>query len=119
MRFTTFPADPRLSLRTIHHRHEASVFHTFLHSLIGLLLITILFIAGAAVSNRYWCDLSWCWDNTHCRLLTVLLGFAWSCAILSIILLLLEFFWVIHHKAWKQPMHGYYEEPRKGWWGRR
>jgi hypothetical protein len=107
---------PLLSLRTIHHRHQYSIFHTFLHSLIGLLALSILYIAGAATAASYWSSLSWCWKYHACRLLTVLHAFAWVCAVLAFILLLLEFIYAVRMRAWRRPMHGHYEEERrKGW----
>jgi hypothetical protein len=48
----------------------------------------------------------------------VLLAVSWVAAALSVILLLIELAWVIKNKAWKQPMHGYYEEERRGWFRR-
>jgi hypothetical protein len=112
------PLTPSRSLRTIHHRHHTSLFHTFVHSLLGLFLLTIAFLAGAGVANKYWAHLGWCWTYHACRILTVLLAFAWGAGILSAILFLIDLVWVARHRAWRQPMHGYYEQERKGWFRR-
>jgi hypothetical protein len=116
--FSIAPSNPTRSLRTIHHRHHTSLFHTFLHSLLGLFLLTIAFLAGAGVANKYWAHLGWCWTYHACRILTVLLAFAWGAGILSAILFLIDLVWVARHRAWRQPMHGYYEQERKGWFRR-
>lgn len=105
-------------MHTIHKRKSHSVLHTFTHSLLGLFILTILFIVGAAVSSHYWGDLGWCHGYFACRLLTVLVAFAWMCAIASGLLFLLELWFAANRRAWKRPMHAHEESFRGRWFGR-
>jgi hypothetical protein len=89
------------SLFTIHRRREGRWWHSYTHSVIGLVVLLIFFVVGAAVSTHLWGDLDWCWDGyLQCRVLTVLVGIVWSAAIVTLILLLMELHYVSRHRAW-------------------
>ncbi|EIN05644.1 hypothetical protein PUNSTDRAFT_91204 [Punctularia strigosozonata HHB-11173 SS5] len=92
----------------IHRRYENGFFSTFAAELIGLIVLFILWLVGAAIATHFWGDLHWCWSFHACRILTTLVAFAWLGTIMLFLLTLitLSFAWMNH--AFRQPMHGRY-----------
>ncbi|KZV92879.1 hypothetical protein EXIGLDRAFT_717843 [Exidia glandulosa HHB12029] len=96
-------------LLAIGRRREGLRRYSFTHSVVGLFILTVLFIVGAAVSAHFWGGLSWCHRYWQCRILTALVGVAWAAALVSLLLFILEFHYAWRHRAWGYPMHGRYD----------
>jgi hypothetical protein len=103
------------SLNSIYHRLHHSFLHSFHHSLLGLFILFILYVVGAAYASHLWHDLDWCYQYFACRLLTALVAFAWGCAVITGLLWLLELWWVATKHVWGRPLHGH-EDERRGRW---
>lgn len=97
------------SLLTIGRRREGLRRYSFTHSVVGLFILTVLFIVGAAVATHFWGHLSWCHRYWQCRILTALVGIAWSAALVSLVLFIMEFHYAHSHRAWGYPLHGRYD----------
>ncbi|KAH7105221.1 hypothetical protein BKA62DRAFT_767470 [Auriculariales sp. MPI-PUGE-AT-0066] len=93
----------------IHKRREGRRRYNYTHLVIGLSILFLAFLAGAIISTHYWGDISYCWQYRQCRMLTAMLGVAWSATIISLILLVMELHYVSRHRAWGHPMHGRYD----------
>ncbi|OAX37465.1 hypothetical protein K503DRAFT_693309 [Rhizopogon vinicolor AM-OR11-026] len=101
--------------RTIHGRHERRLINSFTAELIGLFILFILWLVGAAVSthtsnppdiNVEWGNLSSCWRYSTCRILTALLAFIWLSWLLVLTLFIMSLLFAIANKAFHDPMHG-------------
>ncbi|KAG1809090.1 uncharacterized protein BJ212DRAFT_1448841 [Suillus subaureus] len=101
--------------RTIHGRHEHRRMNTFTAELVGLFILFLLWLIGAAVATHTsnppdvdvrWGNLSSCWTYSTCRILTALLAFAWLGWILVLALFVMSLLFAIANKAFHDPMHG-------------
>ncbi|KAG6331586.1 hypothetical protein ID866_7501 [Astraeus odoratus] len=101
--------------RTIHKRLEHRHVNYFRGELIGLFVLFILWIVGAAVATRtsnpptldtHWGNLSSCWVYSSCRILTAMLAFTWLSWILVLALFATSFLFASANKAFRDPMHG-------------
>ncbi|EIW75022.1 hypothetical protein CONPUDRAFT_132619 [Coniophora puteana RWD-64-598 SS2] len=100
---------------TIHGRHERRIIGTFLHEFLGLGVLFILWLVGAAIATvtsnvptllTRWGNLSSCWHYSTCRILTALLAFAWLGWIVVLALLLTTLLFALANRAWNEQMHG-------------
>jgi len=90
----------------IHKRVETKYVSKFREEIIGLAILWILWIVGAADASGIWGTLSGCLRFTECQVLSALLAFSWlGWATLSAILVLDTLF-VIANKFWMEPLHG-------------
>ncbi|KAG0701643.1 hypothetical protein DFH29DRAFT_549160 [Suillus ampliporus] len=101
--------------RTIHRRHEHRLINTFTAELVGLFILFLLWLVGAAVAthtgnppdvNVKWGNLSSCWHYSTCRILTALVAFAWLGWLLVLTLSVMSLLFAIANKAFHDPMHG-------------
>ncbi|KAH7926997.1 hypothetical protein BV22DRAFT_1103934 [Leucogyrophana mollusca] len=101
--------------RTIHGRHEHRFVNTFIAELIGLAILFLLWLVGAAIAtntgnppdvNTKWGNLSSCWAYGACRVLTAMVAFAWLGWLLIFASLVITLLFAIANKAFREPMHG-------------
>jgi len=101
---------PLLIVR-IHRRHDSGFLSTFGGELIGLMVLFILWIVGAAIATQNWGDLKWCRIYTACRLLTAIVAFAWMSWIMTLFLTVSCIWYIVRNDGFTQPVHGrYYPE---------
>ncbi|KAI5992839.1 hypothetical protein EDC04DRAFT_2586753 [Pisolithus marmoratus] len=101
--------------RTIHRRIERRLINTFAAELIGLFVLFLLWIVGAAIATRtgnppdpdtHWGNLSSCWNYASCRVLTAMLAFAWVSWVVVLALFITSFLFASANKAFRDPLHG-------------
>lgn len=98
-----------LLVTRIHRRHENTFISKFREELIGLLVLFILWIVGAAISTSRWGDLAWCRIYQPCRLLTAIVAFAWLSWIMTLFLIVINIGYIIVNGAFSEPLHGHYD----------
>ncbi|KAI0665848.1 hypothetical protein C8Q78DRAFT_1111573 [Trametes maxima] len=117
LHYTIFlpPGDPLNAqqwphIHIIHRSYDYGRFSLFAFELIGLLILFTLFLVGAAISSTLWGNLFWCHVYWQCRLLTVLIAFAWICwALVFITIVVSVLFAVSNSLGWGRPLHGRYD----------
>ncbi|KAL6307319.1 hypothetical protein BKA93DRAFT_727798, partial [Sparassis latifolia] len=82
---------------------------SFASELLGLSVVFVLWLVGAAIATNMWGDLHWCWIYQPCRLLTALVAFAWIGWITILVLLVLSTLFVTVNRALYAPLHGRYD----------
>ncbi|TFY61810.1 hypothetical protein EVG20_g6916 [Dentipellis fragilis] len=80
--------------------------HTFTSELVGLFVLFVFWLVGAAISTSIWGNLTWCRQFMQCRLLTALVAFAWMGWIILFGLFLTSLLHSIANSAFSDPMHG-------------
>lgn len=93
-------------VRIIHKRIDGSLISTFRGELIGLSVLWLFWIVGAAQSSTIWGDLSWCQRYQPCRILTAMLAFAWLGWIVLTLIMVLSIIFSIVNGAFSEPLHG-------------
>jgi len=84
---------------------------TFGGELIGLIILFILWIVGAAIATQQWGDLGWCRSFSTCRLLTAIVAFTWMSWIMTLFLTIGCIWYIVRNDGFTQPVHGrYYPE---------
>ncbi|KAL1745700.1 hypothetical protein HDZ31DRAFT_35816 [Schizophyllum fasciatum] len=66
------------AIHSLRRRIGTGIGRSFAHELGILLALWILWLIGAAVATAHWTDLSACWYQFGCRLLTAITAIAWS-----------------------------------------
>jgi len=97
-------------------RFELGLVSSFAHELLGLFVLFVLWLVGAAIATSYWGNLSWCWIYEPCRLLTAMVAFAWIGWITLFAVFVLSILFVVANDAFYRPMHGRYD-PRLSMFG--
>jgi len=101
---------PLLIVR-IHRRHDIGFMSTFGGELIGLMVLFILWIVGAAIATQKWGKLGWCHVYGACRLLTAIVAFTWMSWIMTFFLTLSCIWCIVRNDGFSQHVHGrYYPE---------
>ncbi|KAI0742220.1 hypothetical protein C8Q80DRAFT_1186786 [Daedaleopsis nitida] len=115
-------------IHIIHRSYDYGRVSSFAGELLGLFVLSVAFLVGAAISTTFWGHLSWCHQYWQCRVLTVLVAFAWMCWILTLVLIVISILFAIANSALFRPLHGRYDphssfyrrepKPRRrwGWW---
>ncbi|PPQ91093.1 hypothetical protein CVT25_013131 [Psilocybe cyanescens] len=101
---------------SIHKRYEKKYMTTFLAEIIGLSILWVFWIAGAAVASGPWGNLSWCQHFETCRVLSALVAFAWLGWLTITVLLGLSLLFSIANKSLLEPFHGRWN-PRQSHYG--
>ncbi|KAI0665547.1 hypothetical protein C8Q78DRAFT_986234 [Trametes maxima] len=97
-------------IHVIHRSYDYGRFSSFAFELIGLLILFTLFLVGAAISSTLWGNLFWCHVYWQCRLLTVLVAFAWICWVLVFITVIVSVLFAVSNSlGWGRPLHGRYD----------
>jgi len=99
---------PLLIVR-IYKRHENTFISTFGGEFIGLFVLFMLWIVGAAMTTDQWGNLAWCRIYQPCRLLTAILAFSWMGWIIILFLIAINLGYIIVNKAFNEPLHGQYD----------
>ncbi|CAA7263978.1 unnamed protein product [Cyclocybe aegerita] len=91
---------------SIHTRYENKYVSTFLSEIIGLAILWLFWIAGAAVATNIWGDLTFCQQFAACQILSALLAFAWLGWIILTALLGIALLFAFANSALTEPLHG-------------
>ncbi|KAF9484749.1 hypothetical protein BDN70DRAFT_849011 [Pholiota conissans] len=91
---------------SIHKRWEHPVVSTFLAEIVGLSVLWIFWIAGAAGTTSPWGNLGFCQQFEACRVLSALVAFAWLGWFTITALLAFSLLFSIANKAAFEPLHG-------------
>lgn len=59
--------------------------------------------------QTFWGNLFWCHQFWQCRILTVLVAFAWMCWVLVFILVFVSTMFAVANAAFFHPLHGRYD----------
>jgi len=102
---------PLLLVRIL-RRHDRGFMSTFGGELVGLLILFILWIVGAAIATKKWGNLGFCHVYFACRLLTALVAFTWISWIMTLFLTLSCLWSIIRNDGFTQPVHGRYHHDR-------
>ncbi|KAF9556217.1 hypothetical protein CPC08DRAFT_104736 [Agrocybe pediades] len=99
----------------IHKRLEKPYF-TFLYEIIGLAILWLFWIGGAAGATTPWGSLGWCQQFEACRILSALVAFAWLGWIVLTALLALTLLFTLANKSMHEQLHGRWN-PRESTYG--
>ncbi|KAI0317879.1 hypothetical protein OF83DRAFT_90662 [Amylostereum chailletii] len=91
---------------------ERGIIYTFASELIGLFVLWLMYLVGAAISSQLWGDLHFCHQFFQCRLLSALVAFAWLNWVLLFFLALISLTIALRSHAFAEPMHGRFIGPR-------
>ncbi|OCH89391.1 hypothetical protein OBBRIDRAFT_794344 [Obba rivulosa] len=97
------------SIHNIHRGYEYGLATSFAGEILGLFVLFVMWLVGAAIATSFWGALEWCWDFWQCRVLTALVAFAWVGWAVLFSLLLMSAMFAIANRAWWDPMHGRYD----------
>ncbi|EGO03103.1 hypothetical protein SERLA73DRAFT_176622 [Serpula lacrymans var. lacrymans S7.3] len=101
--------------RTIYGRYEHRFLNTFMEEIIGLFILFLLWLVGAAIATASrspgvdptkWGKLMWCQHYWACRILTTLLAFAWLGWLVVFALLVISCLFAFANRSWREPLHG-------------
>ncbi|KAI0691568.1 hypothetical protein C8Q76DRAFT_771967 [Earliella scabrosa] len=112
-------------IHIIHRSYDYGRLSSFAGELFGLFVLFVMFLVGAAIATTFWGDLFWCHTYWQCRVLTVLVAFAWMCWVITFALLLVSILFAAANSAFFHPLHGRYDphasfyrrEPKRRRWG--
>jgi len=93
-------------IHSIHKRAESRLVSTFRGELIGLAILWIFWLVGAAIATSIWGDLSFCNEYRACRILTALVAFSWIGTIVITIILAVNMLFSFANNALMEPLHG-------------
>jgi len=98
----------------VHARHEyhKRYLFSFIFELIGMGILFVFWIVGAAIATKFWGNLRFCHQYEACRLLTTLVAFAWMGVIVIAILIVTSALFAISNSAFHEPLHGQWD-PRE------
>jgi len=92
----------------VHSRRESArgYLTSFLFEGIGLFILMVLWVVGAAISTKFWGNLHFCHQYETCRLLTALVAFVWMGWIIIFVLLFISVMFAYANNAFGEPFHG-------------
>ncbi|KAF9459408.1 hypothetical protein BDZ94DRAFT_1224808 [Collybia nuda] len=90
----------------IHKRSENRLVSTFRGELIGLAMLWLFWLLGAAIASSIWGDLSFCQQYEACRILTALVAFSWLGWLTITMILAVSLLFSLANKALLEPLHG-------------
>ena len=118
------------SIHVIHRSYDYGRFSSFAFELFGLFALFAMFLVGAAISSvsssspslsslaradmrrpcqTFWGNLFWCHRYWQCRVLTVMVAFAWMCWVMTFALLIVNILFAVANSAFFRPLHGRYD----------
>lgn len=103
-------------VHVITRTYDYGLVSTFLGETVGLFILFVMWLVGAAIATSIWGDLSWCHQYLPCRVLTTIVAFSWMGFIVIFVLLLVNLMFSIANNAFRQPLHGRYD-PRASNYG--
>lgn len=93
----------------IHARHEYKYLSKVWQELLGLFILNVLWLVGAAISTNIWPNLpSFCANFQACRILTAMLAFAWMGWIMLTTLVFVTVMYALANQSWYEPAHGHW-----------
>ncbi|KAI1792693.1 hypothetical protein LXA43DRAFT_310464 [Ganoderma leucocontextum] len=103
-------------IHVIHRSYDYGRFSSFAAELLGLMSLFTLYLVGAAIASTLWGDLFFCDQYWQCRVLTVLVAFAWMCWVITFALIVICVLFAVANAAFFHPLHGRYD-PRASFFG--
>jgi len=98
-----------LVVHMIHGRNEYRFLSRVWHELVGLTILWIMWLVGAAVATSIWPNLpSFCSHFKACRLLDAMLAFAWMGWIVITGLMVSTLLYATANRSWQEPAHGHW-----------
>ncbi|KAF8153748.1 hypothetical protein B0H34DRAFT_661348 [Crassisporium funariophilum] len=91
---------------SIHKRHENRYISKFRDEVIGLGILWIFWIVGAAVASGIWGNLSFCQQFDACRVLSAIVAFSWLAWLTLSALLAISLLFSFANSAFVEPLHG-------------
>lgn len=118
-------AHPRI--HAIYTRRDHLVIHTFAAESIALFVLFMMWLVGTGIATvrpflfmsllctyadaetfqSMWGNLGWCHQYSPCRLLSALVGIAWTGWVVLVFLLGSSLMHSLVNRAWTEPMHGH------------
>ncbi|EJC97817.1 uncharacterized protein FOMMEDRAFT_143374 [Fomitiporia mediterranea MF3/22] len=93
----------------IHGRREYRYLSKVWHELLGLFVLWVLWLVGAAIATHIWPNLpAFCSQFQACRVLTAMLAFAWMGWIMLCLLMLTTLLYAVTNSSWHEPAHGHW-----------
>ncbi|KAH8823699.1 hypothetical protein DL96DRAFT_235045 [Flagelloscypha sp. PMI_526] len=89
-------------------RSERGLISRFRGEFIGLFILWLMWLVGAAYSSHLWGNLKSCWSYKACRILTALVAFSWIGWIVLTLLAIMSICFVWANEAFQEPLHGRY-----------
>ncbi|CAL1697516.1 unnamed protein product [Somion occarium] len=103
-------------VHVLHRDDDYGFVGTFAGEILGLFTLFILWLVGAAIATTFWGDLSWCHQFLPCRILTVIVAFAWMGWIILLTLLIISLLFAFMNNSFGRPLHGRYDpRGRRSW----
>lgn len=110
-------------IHSIHKRNENRFISTFRGELVGLFILWLMYLVGAAIATSFWGNLGWCQIYLACRLLSTLVAFAWMNFIIMSFIFFVDIAFVVANKGLREPLHGrwdprasHYGNNNQRWW---
>ncbi|KAJ3975143.1 hypothetical protein EV361DRAFT_550182 [Lentinula raphanica] len=103
-------------IHCIHRRYENRFITTFRGELIGLFILWVMYLVGAAIATTFWGNLARCQVFQPCRILTALVAFAWINFIIMTFILFIDIAFVVANGGFREPLHGRWD-PRASHYG--
>lgn len=91
---------------TIHKCAENKYVSTFAAELVGLFVLWLFWISGAAVATSIWGNLSFCQQFEACRVLSAMLAFTWLGWIVLSFIIGINLMFSVANGAFMEPLHG-------------
>jgi len=91
---------------SIYKRYENPYLSTFLGEIIGLSVLGLFWIVGAAIASSMWGNIEWCQTFEACRILSALLAFSWLGWLVLSLLLGFSLLFSFANKGFMDPLHG-------------
>jgi len=95
------------AIHGIYMRCDRFVIHTFAVEAIALSMLFMMWLVGTAIATTMWGNLGWCHQYSPCRLLSALVGIAWTGWVFLFFLLCACLVHAFVNRAWTEPIHGH------------
>ncbi|OCB90750.1 hypothetical protein A7U60_g2050 [Sanghuangporus baumii] len=96
-------------IHMIHGRREYKFLSLVWHELLGLAILWLLWLVGAAVATSIWPNLpSFCSQYNACRVLTAMVAFSWLGWITVTALVVTTLLYATANSSWADPAHGHW-----------
>ncbi|KAL5512159.1 hypothetical protein ACEPAG_3444 [Sanghuangporus baumii] len=98
-----------LVIHMIHGRREYKFLSLVWHELLGLAILWLLWLVGAAVATSIWPNLpSFCSQYNACQVLTAMVAFSWLGWITITALVVTTLLYATANSSWADPAHGHW-----------
>ncbi|KAH8832499.1 hypothetical protein DL96DRAFT_1667140 [Flagelloscypha sp. PMI_526] len=94
--------------------YEGAPIRTFRGEFIGIFILWVMWLVGAAYSTHIWGNLKFCWQFKACKLLTALVAFVWISWITLTFVFVVSIIFVAYNKSFTKPLHGRYYYDAEG-----